>query len=420
MSATVLSVSQVNLFLRSLIDGDGRLADILVVGELSNFTVNSRSGHMYFSLKDAKSLLRGVMFASAARRLRFRPEDGMRVIVRGRVSVYEPNGQYQLYAEDIQPDGVGALALAYEQLKQRLAAEGLFDQSRKRPLPPYPARIGVVTSPTGAALQDMLQIMGKRWPVAEVVLCPAQVQGEQAPAQLIAGLRELNRRQACDVIIIGRGGGSTEELWAFNDEELARAVAASEIPVVSAVGHETDFTVCDLAADLRAPTPSAAAVLCTPDREALAEDLLSYHRWFRSRGLQLVDSLRQRVDMLVQNSPLCRREEYVLRRRAQLDGLWARLCSLTEGQAQAGRRNLAVLAGKLDALSPLKVLSRGYGIIYHQGAAVRDLDALPEGAEVVLQAEKGKRTARLVPQEETEKQTGNGKDFDYAREETEI
>lgn len=400
MSATVLSVSQVNLFLRSLIDGDGRLADILVVGELSNFTVNSRSGHMYFSLKDAKSLLRGVMFASAARRLRFRPEDGMRVIVRGRVSVYEPNGQYQLYAEDIQPDGVGALALAYEQLKQRLAAEGLFDQSRKRPLPPYPARIGVVTSPTGAALQDMLQIMGKRWPVAEVVLCPAQVQGEQAPAQLIAGLRELNRRQACDVIIIGRGGGSTEELWAFNDEELARAVAASEIPVVSAVGHETDFTVCDLAADLRAPTPSAAAVLCTPDREALAEDLLSYHRWFRSRGLQLVDSLRQRVDMLVQNSPLCRREEYVLRRRAQLDGLWARLCSLTEGQAQAGRRNLAVLAGKLDALSPLKVLSRGYGIIYHQGAAVRDLDVLPEGAEVVLQAEKGKRTARLVPQEE--------------------
>ena len=402
MSSTVLSVSQVNFFLRSLIESDGRLADILVAGELSNFTVNSRSGHIYFSLKDPKSLLKGVMFASAARRLRFRPEDGMRVIVRGRISVYEPGGQYQLYAEDIQPDGVGALALAFEQLKIRLAAEGLFDPGRKRPIPSCPARIGVVTSPNGAALQDILQIVGRRWPLTEIVLCPAQVQGEQAPAQLTAGIQRLNRQRACDVIIIGRGGGSTEELWAFNDEGLARAVAASEIPVVSAVGHETDFTICDFAADLRAPTPSAAAELCTPDREAEMEDLLAYQRWFRSRGLQLVDSLRQRVDNLVQNSPLCRREEYVLRRRAELDGLWARVCSLTEGQTQAGRRNLAVLAGRLDALSPLRVLSRGYGIIYHQGAAVRDLDALPEGAEVLLQAEKGKRAARLIPQEETE------------------
>lgn len=400
MSSTVLSVSQVNLFLRSLIDGDGRLADILVVGELSNFTVNSRSGHMYFSLKDAKSLLKGVMFASAARRLRFQPEDGMRVIVRGRVSVYEPNGQYQLYAEDIQPDGVGALSLAFEQLKNRLAAEGLFEQSRKRPLPPCPARIGIVTSPTGAALQDMLQIIGRRWPLTEIVFCPTQVQGEQAPAQLTAGIQALNRQRACDVIILGRGGGSAEELWAFNDEELARAVASSEIPVVSAVGHETDFTICDFAADLRAPTPSAAAELCTLDRAAEMEDLLAYRRWFRSRGLQMIDGLRRQVDTLIQSSPLCRREEYVLRRRGELDGLWARLCGLAEGQAQAGRRNLAVLAGKLDALSPLKVLSRGYGVIYHQGAAVRDLDVLPEGTEVLLQAEKGRRTARLAAQEE--------------------
>lgn len=399
MSSTVLSVSQVNFFLRSLIDGDGRLADILVAGELSNFTINSRSGHMYFSLKDSKSLLKGVMFASAARRLQFHPEDGMRVIVRGRISVYEPNGQYQLYAEDIQPDGVGAMFLAFEQLKQHLAAEGLFDQSRKRPLPPFPMRIGVVTSPTGAAVQDILQILGRRWPVAEVVFCPVQVQGDAAVPQLILALENLNHQEACDVIILGRGGGSAEDLWAFNNESLARTVAWSKIPVVSAVGHETDFTICDFAADLRAPTPSAAAELCTPDRAAEMEDLLAYRNWFRSRGLQMVDRLRQRIDTLVQSSALRRREEYVLRRRAELDGLWSRVCGLTEGQTQAGRRHLAVLAGKLDALSPLKVLSRGYGIIYHQGAAVRDLDALPEGAEVVLQAEKGKRLAQLLPQE---------------------
>lgn len=215
MSAT-LTVTQVNRFLKSLIDGDGRLSDIYIAGEISNFTQNARSGHMYFSLKDESSAIKSVMFASAAGRLRFRPEDGMRVIIRGRVSVYEPAGQYQLYAEEMQPDGVGALSLAFEQLKARLAAEGLFDRGRKRPIPVCPMRIGLVTSPTGAALQDMLNIIGRRWPICETVLCGVQVQGAGAPGQLIAALKTLNLLDACDVIIIGRGGGSMEDLWAFN------------------------------------------------------------------------------------------------------------------------------------------------------------------------------------------------------------
>ncbi len=396
MSSTLLTVTQVNRFLRSLIEGDGRLADITITGEISNFTQNSRSGHMYFSLKDSQSVLKSVMFAAAARRLAFTPQDGMKVIIRGRVSVYEPSGQYQLYAETMQPDGVGALALAFDQLKERLAGEGLFDPERKRPLPSWPMRIGVVTSPTGAAVQDILQILGRRWPVAEVVFCPVQVQGDAAVPQLILAVEKLNHAQACDVIIIGRGGGSIEDLWAFNNESLARTVAWSQIPVVSAVGHETDFTICDFAADLRAPTPSAAAELCTPELEAQLENLEAYHQYFCGKALQVIGQLRQRTDLLLQRSPLSQPWEYTRRRREILDSMTERLGLLAQSRVDGDRQRLSLLAGRLDALSPLKVLARGYGVIYRDGAAVRDLDALPEGEEVTLQAEKGRRQARLL------------------------
>lgn len=396
MSSTLLTVTQVNRFLRSLIEGDGRLADITITGEISNFTQNSRSGHMYFSLKDSQSVLKSVMFAAAARRLAFTPQDGMKVIIRGRVSVYEPSGQYQLYAETMQPDGVGALALAFDQLKERLAGEGLFDPERKRPLPSWPMRIGVVTSPTGAAVQDILQILGRRWPVAEVVFCPVQVQGDAAVPQLILAVEKLNHAQACDVIIIGRGGGSMEDLWAFNNESLARTVAWSQIPVVSAVGHETDFTICDFAADLRAPTPSAAAELCTPELEAQLENLEAYHQYFCGKALQVIGQLRQRTDLLLQRSPLSQPREYTRRRREILDSMTERLGLLAQSRVDGDRHRLSLLAGRLDALSPLKVLARGYGVIYRDGAAVRDLDALPEGEEVTLQAEKGRRQARLL------------------------
>lgn len=396
MSSTLLTVTQVNRFLRSLIEGDGRLADITITGEISNFTQNSRSGHMYFSLKDSQSVLKSVMFAAAARRLAFTPQDGMKMIIRGRVSVYEPSGQYQLYAETMQPDGVGALALAFDQLKERLAGEGLFDPERKRPLPSWPMRIGVVTSPTGAAVQDILQILGRRWPVAEVVFCPVQVQGDAAVPQLILAVEKLNHARACDVIIIGRGGGSIEDLWAFNNESLARTVAWSQIPVVSAVGHETDFTICDFAADLRAPTPSAAAELCTPELEAQLENLEAYHQYFCGKALQVIGQLRQRTDLLLQRSPLSQPREYTRRRREILDSMTERLGLLAQSRVDGDRQRLSLLAGRLDALSPLKVLARGYGVIYRDGAAVRDLDALPEGEEVTLQAEKGRRQARLL------------------------
>lgn len=398
---TELTVSQVNFFVKSLLEGDGRLSNILVAGEISNFTDHYRSGHLYFSLKDEKSVLKAVMFSGSAKRLKFRPVDGMKVLVRGRVSVYEPSGQYQLYAEDMQPAGLGALSLAFEQLKEKLREEGLFSQERKRPLPRYPQRIGVITSPTGAAVQDILQITARRWPVAEIVFCPVLVQGEAAPAQLAAALREMNEKRACDVIILGRGGGSLEDLWAFNDEGLARAVAGSAIPVVSAVGHETDFTICDFAADLRAPTPSAAAELCTPDIQEERERLLAFSRYFRENARSMVDYHRQSLDLLTQDSPLGRPERFLEPWREQLGRLFGRmLSSLGEGLALK-RQELALLAGSLDALSPLKVLSRGYAVVSDsRGRLIRDAEQLSPGDRVSLRLARGEAKAEIVTKEE--------------------
>lgn len=397
MSGSVLTVSQVNFFLKSLIEGDGRLSDILIGGEISNLTDHYKSGHLYFSLKDERAVLKAVMFAGAARRLRFRPQNGMKVIIRGRVSVYEPGGQYQLYAEDMQPDGVGALSLAYEQLKARLAEEGLFDREHKRPLPPYPGRIGVVTSPSGAAVRDILQVTARRWPLAEIVFCPVLVQGEGAPAQLAGAVRALNRENACDVIILGRGGGSLEDLWAFNDEALARAVYSSAVPVVSAVGHETDFTICDFVADLRAPTPSAAAELCTPDFLEEQERLRGLYRYFVEESKNLVEYLRQSVDILVQDSPLHDPAAYVRACRERLRDLTDRLARLERAQLDKSRGALSVLAGKLDSLSPLRVLSRGYAVVYDgRGAAVADAGALSPGEVVTIRAAEGRASAEIL------------------------
>lgn len=398
---TELTVSQVNFFVKSLLEGDGRLSNILVAGEISNFTDHYRSGHLYFSLKDEKSVLKAVMFSGSAKRLKFRPADGMKVLVRGRVSVYEPSGQYQLYAEDMQPAGLGALSLAFEQLKEKLRGEGLFSQDRKRPLPRYPQRIGVITSPTGAAVRDILQITARRWPVAEIAFCPVLVQGEAAPAQLIAALREMNEKRACDVIILGRGGGSLEDLWAFNDEGLARTVAGSAIPVVSAVGHETDFTICDFAADLRAPTPSAAAELCTPDIQEERERLLAFHRYFRENARSMVDGYRQSLDLLTQDSPLAQPERFLEPWREQLGRLFGRMLGSLGEELSLKRQELALLAGSLDALSPLKVLSRGYAVVSDsRGRLVRDAEELSPGDRVSLRLARGEAKAEIVKKEE--------------------
>lgn len=408
MNGAPLTVSQVNFFVKSLLEGDNRLNDILVTGEISNFTDHYRSGHLYFSLKDSKSALKAVMFASSARSLKFRPADGMRVIVRGRVSVYEAAGQYQLYVQDMQPDGLGALSLAFEQLKERLAAEGLFDQEHKRPLPAYPRRIGVITSPTGAAVRDILQITARRWPVAEIVFCPALVQGEGAPAQLTAAIREMNRKSACDVLILGRGGGSLEDLWAFNDEGLARAVYRSAIPVVSAVGHETDFTICDFAADLRAPTPSAAAELCTPDLREERRRLQSYNRYFREAAQKRVDSLRQQVDLAVEDSALGQPELFLSPWQEKLGWLFGRAVAFMGENVEDKKQKLALASGSLDALSPLKVLSRGYAVVTDKtGGAVREADKLVIGDTVTLRFHQGRAKAQIVEREER-KNEGKG------------
>lgn len=396
MRNTVLTVSQVNFFVKSLIEGDGRLQSVLISGEISNFTDHYRSGHLYFSLKDDKSVLKAVMFASAARRLKFRPRDGMKVLIRGRISVYEPSGQYQLYAEDMQPEGVGALSLAFEQLKERLAEEGLFLQEHKRSIPAYPERIGVITSPTGAAVRDILQITARRWPLAKIVLAPVLVQGEQAPGQIVEALREMDRQKACDVIILGRGGGSLEDLWAFNDEAVARAVFACSIPVVSAVGHETDFTICDFVADLRAPTPSAAAELCTPDWREQLSQVTTYQRYFREEGPKLIEYLRQSLDLLVQDSPLASPQEFLLKRREKVNDLAVGLENGLQRRLEREQKRLAVLSGTLDALSPLKVLSRGYAVVMGEQGVVRKASEVDPGQRVTIRLAEGSLSAQIL------------------------
>ncbi len=399
----VLSVSQINFFIKSLIEGDGRMRDIYARGEISNFTDHYRSGHLYFSLKDEKSVLKAVMFSSAARRLRFCPKEGMRVIVRGHVAVYEPGGQYQFYVEEMQPDGVGALSLAFEQLKEKLAAEGLFAEEHKRPIPPFPARIGVITSPTGAAVQDIRNILSRRWPAAEIVFCPVLVQGEDAAAQLTAAVKLMNAQKAADVIIIGRGGGSAEDLAAFNDETLARAVFASKIPVISAVGHETDFTICDFVADLRAPTPSAAAELAVPDREEMRAALAQLTRRLCGSVQTGLDDRRQMLDALASANVLQNPSAWLSPRRQALRNTVQSLTHSAERRILNEKNELAALSARLDAMSPLKVLSRGYAIVSDENGKVikRTEDAKP-GDVLTARVEDGAITVQVQKTEKRE------------------
>ena len=379
----VLSITQINYFIKSLIEGDGRLTDIYAAGEISNFTDHYRSGHLYFSLKDEKSVIKAVMFSSAARRIRFRPKDGMRVIVRGRVSVYEPSGQYQFYVEEMQPDGVGALSLAFEQMKEKLSKEGLFSEEHKKPLPRFPHKVGIITSPTGAAVQDMLNILSRRWPAAELVFCPVLVQGEGAPRQLVRAIQLMNNRKAVDVILIGRGGGSAEDLAAFNDEELARAIFASDIPVISAVGHETDFTICDFVSDLRAPTPSAAAELAVPDREEILQQLFLLNTKLRRAEESLLSYNRQILDTLTAARVFRDPQTIITDRRMLLDSLTQRMASLEQNRILSEKEVLSSISGRLDAMSPLKVLSRGYAIVSdNNGCVVSSVDKINPGERV--------------------------------------
>ena len=379
----VLSVSQLNRYIKMNFDADENLANIFISGEISNFTNHYRTGHLYFTLKDDSSAVRAVMFNSSAKRLKFMPEDGMKVIARGRVSVYEASGQYQLYVDDMQPDGVGALNLAYEQLKEKLQKEGLFSELHKKPLPPYPEKVGVITSPTGAAVRDIINVLGRRFSYAEIVFCPVLVQGDGAHLQLTDAVNLFNSERAADGIIIGRGGGSIEDLWEFNDEGLARAVYNSEIPVISAVGHETDFTICDFVADMRAPTPSAAAELAVPDANELQYALSALkNRMFLNVSSGIADR-RSRLEYLTSKGVLKSPDEMLSNRSQRLDTAFSKMLSSYENRIGGKKVEFISAATALSKLDPMSVLMRGFAFVSDKnGKNVYSSQALEKGDKI--------------------------------------
>ncbi len=390
-NAPTLTVTELNEYLRMQMDGDAVLSNLFVRGELSNCKVYS-SGHFYFTVKDVESQLSGVMFRSYASALGFVPKDGMRVIVHGRVSVYPTRGQYQIYADEMIPDGSGTLAMQFEQLKRKLEGEGLFDPSRKQPIPKFPKRIGVITSPTGAAIHDIMNILGRRFPCAEMILFPSQVQGEGAAEQLTMGLWFFQTYQMADVIILGRGGGSAEDLWAFNDEGLARAVAACTVPVISAVGHESDFTICDFVADLRAPTPSAAAELAVPDGRELIREFQAYearlHRMMQDR----VERERKTLELLT-SGVLSRPKQILDPQRMKTADLERRLEAAAVNVLATKRAALSSVCGRLDALNPLGVLARGYAAVGIDDQTVTRAEQISVGDRLTVRFTDGSVTA---------------------------
>lgn len=391
----VLSVSQINFYIKSIIENDGSLQFVLVTGEISNLTVHQRSGHIYLSLKDSNSVISAVMFAGNARRLKFRLENGMKVICRGRISVYEPSGRYQLYIEDMQPDGVGALTLAFEQLKKSLAQKGLFDNAHKKPLPKFPKTIGVITSPTGAAVQDITNIIRRRFPSADIVLAPVLVQGESAPEQLVRAVNKFSASKIADVVIIGRGGGSAEDLWAFNDEQLAYAVYNCETPIISGVGHETDFTVCDFVADVRASTPSAAAELAVPDRQ----ELMSYYFKQKQYISAMLDRKIKTAQLRLENqqrrmsasSPKLKAEQL----EKQLSAKSEKLTRFMNIYISNKENKLITAKGKLDGLNPLNVLNRGYAIAEKDEKIITSSKQLKNGDDFTVILSDGKINAKV-------------------------
>ncbi|MCB9432531.1 MAG: exodeoxyribonuclease VII large subunit [Ardenticatenaceae bacterium] len=358
----VWTVGELNSYIKDLFEIDYRLQDVEVSGEISNFSL-ARSGHLYFTLKDEKAQLRCVMWRSAAERLRFAPKDGDAVVAGGRVSVYEASGVYQLYAERLEPAGRGNLALAFERLKEQLADEGLFDPAHKKPIPAFPSKIGIVTSADAAALRDILNVLRRRYPLVQVLIAPTLVQGEQAPAQIVRALQWLDGRSDLDTLIIARGGGSIEDLWAFNDERVARAVFAAHHPIISGVGHETDFTITDFVADLRAPTPSAAAELAVPDREELYPLVLGLQNGLTADIKSRIQEARWEVQSLGQQLALHNPRRSLDSSRQRVDMLVNRLDQSMERRLTTARNRLALLEAQLTAVNPQTILARGYAIV---------------------------------------------------------
>lgn len=392
----VYSVTQINRYIRKTIENDFILNSLWVKGEISNFKSNA-SGHFYFTLKDQNSAISCVMFKGSATLLPFLPENGMSVVVCGYVSIYERTGQYQLYVELMEPTGMGALAIAFEQLKERLASEGLFDEEYKREIPPYTKTIAVITSPTGAAVRDIIQVAGRRNPCVKIVVVPAQVQGEGAADTIVSALRLVNEWGKADVIIVGRGGGSIEDLWAFNEEKVARAIFASEIPVISAVGHEIDFTIADFVADLRAPTPSAAAELAVNDHMRTKEQLRELQKQLQQIMLQRIIEAKGRLDRSIHSRILQHPLELLQNSEIALEQLQEKIVRSVLYKMERKQTSYYNIRERLQTASPLSVLQRGYSVIYtEQGKAVSSIEKLSENMPVTIYLKDGKADAVIM------------------------
>lgn len=396
LESTVLSVTQLNTYVKSILESDLLLRNIFVVGEISNFTNHYRTGHYYMTLKDENSCIKAVMFKSANQRIRFMPENGMSVIVRGRVSLYDRDGQYQLYVEDMQPDGIGALNLAFEQLKNKLAAEGLFDECFKKPISPRNKKIGVITSATGAVIQDIKNVVSRRYPMSEIILAPVEVQGPNAAPQIASAIEDFNAGNYADVLIVGRGGGSLEDLWAFNEEIVARAVFKSRIPVISAVGHETDFTICDFVADLRAPTPSAAAELAVPD---MRDDIA-----FISGAVSLIEStLNKHLDnelgklcLLKDKLNLLSPSNLIDERINTVSLLYNDAFNKINDKLNSEGNRFSVACAKIDSLNPIKVLSRGYSIAVKDNKIINSAKDIFCGDRITVKFSDGEKECEVL------------------------
>lgn len=384
MAQQVLTITQINEYIRSMMDSDRLLMNVAIKGEISNYKVYP-SGHHYFTMKDEGGALKCVMFKGNAAKLRFRPENGMQVIAMGRISVYPRDGAYQMYCVAMALDGVGDLYALFEQLKSKLAAQGLFDPAHKKKLPSYPATIGIITSSAGAAVHDMIRILRKRYPLSKVLLLPVRVQGVEAPGEIASAIDYANIHRLADVLIVGRGGGSMEDLWAFNDEKVAFAIYRSQIPIISAVGHEPDVTISDFVADVRAATPSNAAELAVPDQDALRQMLDGYSAAITNAMSRQVKAAQQHLKVLSESPALKSPESYLFQRKQALMLLRNRLTSVQEQQLNRKMKYFVAVTAKLDAMSPLKVLSRGYAMVQRtDGKLIRSIDDVAVGDNLHL------------------------------------
>ena len=396
MAQQIISVTQINEYIRAMMDGDRLLNNVAIKGEISNYKLYP-SGHHYFTLKDEGGALRCVLFKGNANRLRFRPENGMKVIAMGKISVFPRDGAYQLYCTGLTMDGIGDLYAAFEQLKTRLGAQGLFDPAHKKKLPAFPGTIGIVTSAAGAAVHDMLRILKKRYPLCKVLLLPVRVQGVEAPGEIASAIAYANHFKLCDLLIVGRGGGSIEDLWAFNEEVVARAIFASEIPVISAVGHEPDVTISDFVADLRAATPSNAAELAVPDQDALRQTLDSMSAAMATAMSRQIQASRRQLSVLSGSAALKSADGYLLQRRKSLQILQNRLLSAENQNIHRSKQRYIALTAKLDAMSPLKVLTRGYAMTQDEkGNLVRSVGQVAVGEKLTVSLADGTVRATIA------------------------